>query len=196
MINAKQVKELRTRTGVGMMEAKAALLEAQGDLEKAAEILRKKGQLKAGKKASRATGQGLIDSYIHGEGKIGVILEVNCETDFVARNEEFKALVHDLALQITASHPQYISRDQVPPGIIKKETEIYREQAISEGKPAAVTDQIVAGRLEKYYQEVCLLEQPFIRDPETTIKDLIAGKIATIGENIQVKRFARYVLGE
>lgn len=196
MVNAKQVKELREKTGAGMMEAKAALLEAEGDQKKAEEILRKKGQVKARKKADRVTGQGIIHSYIHGEGRIGVLVEVNCETDFVARNDEFHKLVHDLALHIAASNPLYISRDQVPPEAVEKEKEIYQEQARTEGKPHAVLEKIVSGRLEKFYREVCLLEQPFIRDQDMTVKELIDNKIAFIGENIQVKRFVRYVLGE
>ena len=195
-IGAKLVKELREKTGAGMMEAKSALVQSGGDLEAAVDVLRKKGQLRAHKKASRVTGQGIIDSYIHGEGQIGVLLEVNCETDFVARNEEFKKLVHDLSLQIAASNPLYISRQDVPAETVEKEKQIYREQALSQAKGADILEKIVSGRLEKYYQEVCLLEQAFIKDPDIVIQELVNQKISTIGENIQIRRFTRYVLGE
>lgn len=195
-ITAKQVSELRDRTGVGMMEAKSALLEAGGDVEKAIELLRKKGQLKAQKKAARTANQGIIDAYIHGEGRIGVLIEVNSETDFVARNDEFKKLVHDLALHVAASSPLYVSRDQVPAELVAKEKEIYAERARAEGKPANIIDKITEGRVEKYYQEVCLLEQSFVKDQDITVRELVERSIAKIGENIQVKRFTRYVLGE
>lgn len=194
-ITAKQVKELREQTGVGMMEAKGALEEAGGDLKIAQEILRKKGVLKAGQRAGRETRQGIIDSYIHGEGRIGVLVEVNCETDFVARNADFKDLVHELALHIAAMAPLYVSREDLPAEIVEKERAIYKESAPAD-KPAAVIERIVEGKLEKFYQQVCLLEQAFVKDPDIIIKDLIAKKIATIGENIQVRRFVRYVLGE
>lgn len=194
-IQASHVKELRQQTGAGMMDAKTALVEAGGDVARAADILRKKGVLKAGKKSDRATLEGRIESYIHGEGRIGVLVEVNCETDFVARNEDFKTLVHDLALHIAAANPLYVSREHVPEAIIQKEKEIYTEQAASQGK-ADLAHKIVIGKLEKFYQEVCLLEQPFVKDPDITIKDLITQKIAKIGENIQVRRFTRYTLGE
>ncbi|MDP3741411.1 MAG: translation elongation factor Ts [bacterium] len=196
MVNAKQVKELRSKTGAGMMDAKIALQESSGDFKKAEEILRKKGQLKASKKSVRATGQGIIDSYIHGEGRIGVLVEVNCETDFVAKNADFRSLVHDLALHIAASNPLYVTREEILAEFVEKEKEIYREQAIAEGKPGPVLEKIVAGKLEKFYQETCLLEQPFVKDQDISVKALIESKIASIGENIQVKRFARYVLGE
>jgi len=195
-ISASKVKNLRDATGAGMMEAKAALVEAGGDGEKAREILRKKGQLKAGKKAVRTTKQGIIDSYIHGGGRVGVLLEVNSETDFVARNEEFRKLVHELALHIAAANPLYVSKDDVPAGILDKEKEIYAAAAKADGKPAPVVEKIVAGRIEKYYEETCLLEQPFVKDGDITVQELINQKIAVIGENIQVRRFARYVLGE
>lgn len=196
MVNPKQVKELREKTGAGMMDAKNALVESLGDFIKAEEILRKRGQLKASKKAERITGQGLIHAYIHGEGRIGVLLEVNCETDFVARNEEFRGLVHDLALHIAASNPLYISRNEVPSGVVEKEKEIYKAQALGEGKPGAVLEKIVTGKLEKFFVETCLLDQVFVKDQDITIKGLIESKIASIGENIQVKRFTRYVLGK
>jgi len=195
-ISADQVKQLRYQTGVGMMDAKKALEEAEGDLNKAVEILRKSGQARAAKKAGRAAQDGLVHSYIHGEGRIGVLVEVNSETDFVAKNEDFKMLVHDIALHVAASAPQYISREEVPEEVISKEKEIYLETAKTEGKPTEVVEKIVAGKLEKFYQETCLLEQPFVRDRDKTVKDLINEKVAVLGENIQVKRFVRYVLGE
>lgn len=194
--SAQEVKQLRDKTGAGMMEAKAALQEAKGDVEKAVVLLRKKGALRAGKKAERATGQGIVDAYIHGEGRIGVMLEVNSETDFVARNKEFRDLVHDLALHIAASAPLYVSREEVPAEIIEKEKAIYTDAAKGEGKPAAVVAKIVSGKMEKFFEEVCLLEQPFVRDNDKKVRDLVTEKIAILGENIQVKRFVRYVLGE
>lgn len=195
-VRAKHVKELREKTGAGMMESKAALEEAGGDFAKAEEILRKKGQLKAHKKSGRATGAGLVHAYIHGEGRIGVLIEVSCETDFVARNQDFQNLVHDLALHVAASNPLYVSREDVEPEVVEKEREIYREQARAQGKPDPIADKIVEGRLEKFYQEVCLLEQPFVKDQDITVQNLVNQKIAVIGENIKIKRFVRYVLGE
>lgn len=195
-ISASQVKTLREQTGAGMMDAKAALSEAGGDFEQAVGLLRKKGVLKAGKKTDRITKQGIIESYIHGEGRIGVLLEVNCETDFVARNPEFKNLVHELALHIAASSPLYVSREAVPVEIIEKEKAIYTEAALAEGKPGVIAEKIVAGKMEKFYELVCLLDQPFVKDEDVKIGELITQKIATIGENIQVRRFTRYVLGE
>lgn len=194
-ISAKQVKDLREQTGVGMMEAKSALQEAGGDPKIAQEILRKKGQLKAGKRSGRETKAGVIDSYIHGEGRIGVLVEVNCETDFVARNADFKDLVHSLSLHIAAMAPLYVSREDLPAEIAEKERAIYKESAPAD-KPAAVIEKIVDGKLEKFYQQVCLLEQPFVKDPDIRVRDLITKKISTIGENIQVRRFVRYVLGD
>jgi elongation factor Ts len=195
-IAAAEVKKLREKTGAGMLEARSALSEADGDQERAEEILRKKGRVKAGKRAEHLAREGRIDAYIHGEGRLGVLLEVNCETDFVARNQEFKSLVHDLALHIAASAPLCVSRDQVPKEVIDKEKEIYAEQARIEGKRGQILEKIVNGRLEKFYQETCLLEQPFVKNPDITVQELITGKIAVIGENIQVKRFTRYILGE
>lgn len=195
-INAKQIKELRDKTGAGMMDAKKALEESGGDVDQAIENLRKAGALKAEKKADRVAAEGLIHAYIHGEGRIGVLVEVNSETDFVARNEEFRELVHDLALHIAASSPLYVSREEVPSDILEKEKDIYKEQALGEGKPGDVVDKIVAGKIAKYYEEVCLLEQPFVKDQDRTVEELIKEKIAVIGENIQVRRFTRYVLGE
>lgn len=196
MVDARHVKQLREKTGAPMMEAKSALVEAGGDPGKAEEILRKKGKLVAQKKSLRTTSQGLVDSYIHDGGRIGVLLEVNCETDFVARNEEFKKLVHELALHIAASGPLYVSRDQIPAEVIEKEKEIYEIRASSEGKTGAVMEKIVTGRLEKFYEEVCLLDQPFVKDQDIKVKELIERRVAEIGENIRVKRFARYMVGE
>ena len=194
--SAIEVKKLREQTGAGMMEAKRALVEASGDVAKAVEVLRKKGTLKAQAKAERSTKQGIVHAYIHGEGRIGVLLEVNCETDFVARNEEFKKLVHDIALHVAASAPLYVAREDVPASVIEKEKEIYVAAAVAEGKAGNIVEKIVAGRVEKFLQEVCLLEQPFVKDPDITIAELITQKVAVIGENIQVRRFTRYVLGE
>ncbi len=196
MIDASAVKELREKTGAGMMDCKKALSECGGDMQKAIERLREKGLAQAAKKAGREASQGIIDSYVHLGGRIGVLIEVNCETDFVARNEEFRSLVHDLAMQVAAANPQYVSREDIPAGILEKEKEIQKNRALSEGKPAGVVDRMVAGRMEKFYQEVCLLDQPFIRDEDTKIEDLIKQKIARTGENIKVRRFARFELGE
>jgi len=188
------VKKLRFKTSAGMMECKEALKEAGGDIEKAVEILRKKGIAKATKKASRITGQGIIESYIHMGSRIGVLVEVNCETDFVAKNNDFKKAVKDIAMQITASNPLYVSRESIPADVIEKEKEIFRSQI--KDKPEDVTEKIVLGKLDKYFSEVCLLEQPFIKDPNVKMKDLLTQLIATIGENIVIKRFMRYEVGE
>ncbi len=188
------VKNLRIRTSAGMMECKEALKESGGDIEKAVEILRKKGVAKAAKKASRATDQGVVESYIHMGSRIGVLIEINCETDFVARNGEFRKLTRELAMQVAAANPLYVSRDDVPAESIEKEKEIYRTQIT--GKPANVVEKIVEGKLEKYFSEVCLLEQPYIKDPNIRIKELLTQLIATLGENVQVSRFARYEVGE
>jgi elongation factor Ts len=195
-ISAKTVKELRDKTNAGMMDCKKALEEASGDLEKAVEILREKGIAKAAKKSGRTTNEGLVASYIHPGDKLGVLVEINCETDFVAKTDDFKGLVHDIAMQIAAANPLVVQRDDIEEEIIEKEKEIYRNQAINEGKPEKILDKIVDGKLEKYYKEVCLLEQPFIRDQDKTITDLLHEAISTLGENITVKRFARYRLGE
>ncbi len=192
-ITAKLVQTLREKTNAGMMECKAALKEADGDLEKAETILRKKGTIKAEKKADRQTKEGIIASYIHMAGRIGVLIEVNCETDFVARNDDFKAFVKDLCLQIAAANPTVVSRDQVPEADLAKEREIAAAQV--QGKPPAAVQKIVEGKLEKYYSTVCLLDQPFVKVPEKTIKEMLTEKIAKIGENIQVRRFARFQLG-
>lgn len=193
-VNPALVKQLREKTNAGMMDCKKALVEAEGDLVKAEELLRKKGIATASKKASRSAKEGTVASYIHLQGKVGVLVEVNCETDFVAKNEIFRDFVKDITLHIAAAHPLYVSREQVPASMVEKEREIYREQV--KGKPKNVVEKIVDGKLEKYYAGVCLLDQPFIKNPDQTIKDLIASKIAELGENIIVRRFTRYVVGE
>lgn len=196
MITAELVKQLRERTGAGMMDCKKALTETNGDMDKAIEFLREKGLAAAAKKAGRIAAEGLVDAYIHGDGRIGVLIEVNIETDFAAKNEEFKTFVKDLALQVAASKPEYIRREEVPSDIIEKEKEILRAQAINEGKPEKIVDKMVEGRIEKYYKEVCLLEQPFIKDPDKSVQQLLTEKIATIGENINIRRFVRFERGE
>lgn len=195
-ITAKLVKQLRDKTGAGMMDCKKALQEAGGDLDKAEVVLRKRGQAKADKKTSRATKQGVIGSYIHAGAQLGVLVEVNCESDFVARTEDFQSLVHDLGMQIAAADPGYIRREEVPAEVLEKEREIARDRAKTEGKPEKVIERIVDGRIEKFYEEVCLLDQPFIKDNAMTITDLIRGKIAKLGENITVARFARFKVGD
>lgn len=196
MISASQVKELRELTGAGMMDCKKALTETNGNMEKAIEYLREKGLAAAAKRAGRIATEGLVESYIHGGGRIGVLIEVNCETDFVAKTDEFKTLVKDLAMQVAASNPLYVSREEVTQEVIDKEKSILRAQALNEGKPEKIVDKMVEGRIEKFYKEVCLLEQPFIKDPDKSVNDLITEKIAKIGENIRVRRFARFELGE
>ncbi|MCX7795517.1 MAG: translation elongation factor Ts [bacterium] len=190
------IKELREKTGAGVMDCKKALISANGDLEKAIEILRKEGIAVAEKKGARVAKEGRIESYIHPGSKIGVLVEINCETDFVARTDEFKNLAKEIAMQIAASSPRYISPSDIPQDVLDKEKEIYATQARNEGKPEKVIDRIVQGRIEKFYQEVCLLEQPWIRDPEKSIKDLINETIARLGENIVVRRFVRFELGK
>jgi elongation factor Ts len=195
-ITTEMVKQLREKTGCGMMDCKAALSEAKGEFEQAIDILRKKGFAAVARRAGRTAAEGLVDSYIHIGGKIGVLLEVNCETDFVARNIEFQAFVKDICMQIAASNPQYISRDEVPDGIIEHEKDIISTQAKTEGKPEKAIEKIVEGRLEKFYSEVCLLDQPFIKDPDIKIKDLLGALSAKIGENLVLRRFVRFQLGE
>ena len=195
-VTVELIQKLREKTGVGMMDCKKALNEAKGDMEKALDILRKKGLASAARRAGRVAAQGLVDSYIHIGGKIGVLVEVNSETDFVAKNIEFQAFVKDITMQIAASNPQYVSRDDVPDGIIQHEKDILVTQANQEGKPEKAIEKIVNGRLEKFYSEICLLDQPFIKDPKTTINDLLANLVAKIGENIVIRRFTRYQLGE
>lgn len=195
-ISAQMVKELRERTGAGMMDCKNALTEAEGNFEKAVEILRKKGLAKAAKKAGRATNEGLVISYIHHNGKIGVLVELNCETDFVARTDEFKQLGNKIAMHIAAMSPRWVTREEVPSDIIDKEREIYRDQLKDSGKPSNVIEKIIEGKLESFYQENCLLEQKYALDQTVTIKELIQQAIAKIGENIQVSRFVRMQVGE
>jgi elongation factor Ts len=195
-VDAKVVKVLREKTGAGMMDCKRALVETNGDLAKAIEELRKAGVAKAEKKGSRTAQEGLIYSYIHHGGRLGVLLEVNCETDFVAKTDGFKELVHNLSIQIAATNPVSVSRDSVSKDLVKKEKNIYMEQAKSSKKPENVIEKIVEGKMDKYFQENCLLEQPFIKDPDKTIKDLITETIATLGENIAVGRYIRFAIGE
>lgn len=196
MFTAQDVKELRERTGCGMMDCKKALTESNGDMEKAIEFLREKGLATAAKKAGRIASEGMVDCYIHDGGRIGVMIEVNSETDFVAKNAEFKQLVHDLAMQVCVNSPAYVRREEVPTEVLDHEREILRAQALNEGKPEKIVDKMVEGRIEKYYKEVCLLEQPFIKDPDITVNQLVTEKIATIGENITVRRFVRFERGE
>lgn len=196
MITADMVKQLRERTGAGMMDCKKALNETNGDMDKAIEFLREKGLAAAAKKSGRIAAEGIVDAYIHGDGRIGVLVEVNIETDFAAKNEDFKSFVKDVAMQIAASKPEYIKREEVPAEIIEKEKEILRAQALNEGKPEKIVDKMVEGRIEKYYKEVCLLEQPYIKDPDRTIQQLLTEKISTIGENITIRRFVRFEKGE
>ncbi|WP_058303961.1 translation elongation factor Ts [Gorillibacterium timonense] len=195
-VTAAQVKELREKTGAGMLDCKKALDEANGDITKASEILREKGLAAAANKAGRIATEGAVGSYIHAGGRIGVLVEVNCETDFVAKTDAFQALVKDIAMQISATNPRYVRREEVPAEDIEKEREILRTQALNEGKPEKIVDKMVEGRLSKFYEEFCLLEQDFIKDPDKTISQLLHEKISTIGENITVRRFARFELGE
>ncbi len=193
-IDPQLVKKLREKTNAGMMDCKRALAEAGGDFDKAEGILRAKGIASASRKASRATKEGIVAAYIHQQGKVGVLVEVNCETDFVAKNENFRVFVKDITLHIAAAHPLYVSREQVPGQLIEAEREIYKAQV--KGKPANVVDKIVDGKLEKFYSTVCLLEQGFIKNPDQTIDDLVKAKIAELGENIVIRRFTRYLMGE
>ncbi len=194
-ISAEQVKNLRQKTGAGLMECKKALVEAGGDLEQAVTVLRKRGQAAAEKKAGRTTSEGLIGSYIHG-GKIGVLIEVNCETDFVAKTPQFQELVKDLAMQVAASSPRFVRREDVPEEVLAKEREILKSQAESSGKPAQIIEKIVEGKLAKFYSETVLLEQPFIKNADTTIQQHVTSIISVLKENIQVRRFARFERGE
>ena len=195
-IDAKIVKELRDKTGAGMMDCKRALVETDGNLEKAVEALRKAGVAKAEKKGTRSAQEGLVYSYIHHGGRLGVLVEVNCETDFVAKTDGFKELVRNLAIQIAATNPVSVSREQVPEELVKSEQDIYTEQAKNSKKPDKMIEKIVTGKMDKYFQEICLLEQPFIKDPGKIVKDLITESIATLGENISVGRYIRYAVGE
>ena len=195
-INAKQVKELREKTGVGMMDCKNALVEAKADMEQAIVILRKKGLASAQKKAARVAAEGMVGHYIHAGGKLGVLVEVNCETDFAARSEDFQRLVKDIAMHIAAQSPLYVRRDEVPADEIAKEKEIYKDQARASGKPEHIIDKIADGKLESYYQMACLYDQAFVKEPSQTVEQLINNVIGKIGENIRVRRFTRFKTGE
>jgi elongation factor Ts len=195
-ISATMVKELREKTGAGIMDCKEALSASEGSIEDAVDYLRKKGLQAAEKRSSRATREGVVHSYIHGGGRLGVLVEVNCETDFVARTDDFQELCKDLGMQIAASNPKYVSIEQVPQEAVAKERSILEEQAKQSGRPENVIARIVDGRLQKYYQEVCLLEQPFVKDPDRTVNDILRDHIAKLGENISIARFARFVLGD
>ena len=195
-ISALSVKELREKTGAGIMDCKRALLESVGDLEKAVDYLRQKGLALAARKKGRVAAEGVVGAYIHGGGKIGVLVELNCETDFVARTPEFQNLLKDVAMQVAAASPQYVRREDVPLEETEREREIYRLQAQDMGKPQKVVDKIVNGKMEHFYSEVCLLEQEFIKDPDRQVEDLIREVVTKVGENIQVRRFARYHVGE
>lgn len=195
-VDAKAVKELREKTGAGMLDCKKALEEVNGDIEKAVEFLREKGLAASAKKAGRIATEGIVESYIHANGKIGVLVEVNCETDFVALTDQYKEFVRDIAIHIAASNPRYVRREDVPQDEIEKEKEILKAQALNEGKPEKIVEKMVEGRISKYFEEYCLLEQSFVKDPDKTISTLLNEKIATIGENISIRRFVRYELGE
>jgi len=195
-ISAAQVKELREKTGAPMMDCKQALTQSNGDLEAAIVWLRKRGVSVAAKKATRVTSEGSVANYIHAGGKIGVLVEVNCESDFVARTDDFKELIHDIAMHIAASDPKFVRKEDVTPEAFEREKDIYRAQAAATGKPAPVVEKIVAGKMEKFYEEVCLLEQPFIKDQTVNIAQLIAAKVGKLGENIAVRRFARFKVGD
>jgi len=190
------VKELRERTGAPMMDCKRALVDSEGDIEKAIDLLRKQGMATAAKKAGRHAGEGVVGSYIHAGGKIGVLVEINCETDFVARTDDFQDLVKDVAMHVAAADPRFVRRDEVTPEVLAQEREIYREQALASGKPENIVDRIVEGKMEKYYAESVLLEQPFIKNPDVTVEQMVAEKIGKLGENIQVRRFARFQVSE
>jgi elongation factor Ts len=196
MVDASTVKELRERTGAGMMDCKRVLVETDGNIEKAIEVLREKGLAAAAKKAGRIASEGIVEAYIHGGGRIGVLIEVNSETDFVAKNVDFRAFVRDMAMQVAATSPMYVSRDEVDQAVIEKEKEIFRQQAINEGKPEKIIEKMVEGRVEKYYKEICLLEQPFVKNPDMTIQVVLNSMIAKIGENLSIRRFTRYEMGE
>jgi elongation factor Ts len=195
-VTAQMVKQLRERTGAPMMDCKNALAEASGDMDAAVDVLRKKGMASAAKKAGRVTAEGAVGSYIHGGGRIGVLVEVNCETDFVARTEPFQELVRDIAMHVAAAEPRFLHREEVTPEVLERERVIFREQALATGKPEKVVERIVEGKIEKFYSEAVLLEQPFIKNPDQTVGQMVTEKIGKMGENIQVRRFARFKLGE
>jgi len=195
-VSASMVKDLREKTGAGMMDCKKALSETGGNFEKAVDYLRQKGLATAAKRAGRIASEGRVGSYVHAGGKIGVIVEVNCETDFVAKTDDFQAFAKDIAMHIAASSPLYIRRENVPPEVLAREREIYGAQALEAGKPAKIVDKIVEGKLEKFYGEVCLLEQPFVKDPDLTVQDLLNGLIGKLGEKVEIRRFSRFQVGE
>ncbi|MBI4856530.1 MAG: translation elongation factor Ts [Acetobacterium woodii] len=195
-MDAKLVKELRAKSGAGMMDCKKALVETEGNIEDAMVLLREKGLAATNKKSGRVASEGIVESYIHMGGKIGVLVEVNCETDFVAKNEGFKNFVKDVAMHIAAANPLYVTKEEVPTAELEKEKEILRAQALNEGKPEKIVDKMVEGRVSKYYKEICLLEQPFVKNPDLTIEDLVKEQIMTIGENVKIRRFARFQMGE
>jgi elongation factor Ts len=196
MITSAMIKELRVTTGAGMLDCKKALEETNGDIEKAIELLREKGLSAASKKSGRIAGEGIVDSYIHLGGKIGVLVEVNCETDFVAKTDAFKSFVKDIAMHIAAINPQYVSKEDVPEDIIEKEKSILKSQALNEGKPEKIVDKMVEGRIKKFYKEICLLEQPFVKDTDKSVEDVVKEQISKIGENVKIRRFIRYQMGE
>lgn len=196
MVTAQEVKELRERTGVGMMDCKRALVEANGDMDEAIKILREQGLAAAAKKAGRIAAEGIVEAYIHLNGKIGVMVEVNCETDFVAKTPDFKAFVHSIAMHIAAAKPLYVNKEEVPQAEIEAEKEIIRAQALNEGKPEKIVDKIVEGRISKYYKEVCLMEQQYILDTDTTIAQMVNDQVVKVGEKISIRRFVRYEMGE
>ncbi|TCS77382.1 translation elongation factor Ts [Pectinatus cerevisiiphilus] len=195
-VTAAMVKELREQTGAGMMDCKKALTACDGDKSKAVDFLREKGLASAAKKAGRVAAEGVVTSYIHGNGRIGVLVEVNCETDFVAGTPDFKEFARDIAMQIAAANPKYVRREEVNEADLEHERKVLREQALAEGKPEKIVERMVEGRIEKYYKEICLMDQPYIKDPDQSVSDLVTAKIAKIGENISVRRFVRYQLGE
>ncbi|MBU5346582.1 translation elongation factor Ts [Paenibacillus sp. FSL W7-1279] len=195
-VTASAVKELRERTGAGMLDCKKALDETNGDIDKAIAVLREKGLSAAANKAGRIATEGVVESYIHGGGRIGVLVEINCETDFVGKTDQFKEFARDIAMHIAAANPKYVRREEVPTEDLEKEKEILKNQALNEGKPEKIVEKMVEGRINKYYEEYCLLEQSFIKDPDKTINTLLNEKISTIGENISIRRFARFELGE
>jgi len=196
MIKAADVKALRDKTGAGMMDCKKALVEAKGDLEKANEILREKGISNAAKKSGRIAAEGIVTSYIHGNGRIGVLLEVNIETDFAAKNDDFQQFARDIAMQVAAMNPQFVSREDVPAEVVEKEKSILKSQALNEGKPEKIVDKIIEGRIDKFFKQICLVEQPFIKDSDKTVTELTTELIAKIGENIKIRRFTRFEMGE
>ena len=196
MITAQDIAKLRAQTGCGMMDCKKALEEANGNIEAATDLLRTRGMMKAAKRADKVAAEGLVVSYIHGAGKVGVLLEINCETDFVAKTDAFKAIANDIALHIAGVSPKYVAREDVPADVAEKEKSIYREQLLNEGKPAEIVEKILAGKMDKFFSEICLLEQPFIKDEEKTIQQLLTEKTSETGEKMSVRRFVRFALGE